>query len=713
MLVEIKGKHALFSRPELRAERYSYEVPTKTAIVGILRQIYWKPEITYIIKKIYVINKPIFENIMQNNQTEKINMSKIIKGKDIAIARIENSTPRTMHVLKNVHYIVEIDFELTSEKTATNNITKHVEIFKRRVQKGQYYNVPVLGVREFDCTINLTDKVPFSQNRGIKELGYMLYDFDYVQSKPVFKKLNMINGCIDFEKDYSDSQHGWLFQELVNYYDNYCNTLNLPQKGFSTEKITYELVIDKNGNFVEINALHKSDKGKILPVLMEVPEAVLGRTSGVKPNFLYDNSKYVFGFDVDNSKQKAFVDKIKDICPRGTIPEIDAVLDFFQNSVQTLVDEDFKSFLEINKKGIKELNGNIVFRIKGQKQYVHEIPEVKHAWIEYKKNIDPNAIKCTCMITGQIDVLANIHPLIKGVINSSPFAKLVSLEQNSTAFEVYGLKGSENFPFGETAVFKYSTMLNYFLSQPQHRVSVGNSTFVIWSDNNNTKLLSDLKQLICGFKDNTEENDINIPLGERFYILELTANASRLVVNRFETFTYGSNEMEKDLKRMLSQIRYIYKDTKLHIHWDFFDDYNKNLNRKEEEVNMIKEQSFLLGELLAVLEKAQSDAVPNVRTTKTLADNYIEIAGKYPAQTFAKLLSFSRHHLNKIDYGSSEQIENILEKLQQYDEPFPIRLTPNEQCKFHMGYYAKKKEYKEFFKELKEKNERKDLCDNE
>ena len=60
MRVEVSGRYALFSRPELsrpelRAERFSYEVPTPSALEGILKCIYWKPEMQYNIKKIYVL----------------------------------------------------------------------------------------------------------------------------------------------------------------------------------------------------------------------------------------------------------------------------------------------------------------------------------------------------------------------------------------------------------------------------------------------------------------------------------------------------------------------------------------------------------------------------------------------------------------------------------------------------------------------------------
>ena len=41
--VKVWGDYALFSRPELKVERYSYDVITPSAARGILEAIYWHP----------------------------------------------------------------------------------------------------------------------------------------------------------------------------------------------------------------------------------------------------------------------------------------------------------------------------------------------------------------------------------------------------------------------------------------------------------------------------------------------------------------------------------------------------------------------------------------------------------------------------------------------------------------------------------------------
>lgn len=41
--VNVWGDYALFTRPELKTERYSYDIITPSAARGILEAIYWHP----------------------------------------------------------------------------------------------------------------------------------------------------------------------------------------------------------------------------------------------------------------------------------------------------------------------------------------------------------------------------------------------------------------------------------------------------------------------------------------------------------------------------------------------------------------------------------------------------------------------------------------------------------------------------------------------
>ena len=54
--VEVWGPYALFSRPEMKAERVSYDVITPSAARGLIEAVYWKPAIRWKIDRIQVCN---------------------------------------------------------------------------------------------------------------------------------------------------------------------------------------------------------------------------------------------------------------------------------------------------------------------------------------------------------------------------------------------------------------------------------------------------------------------------------------------------------------------------------------------------------------------------------------------------------------------------------------------------------------------------------
>ena len=95
--VEVWGDYALFSRPEMKVERVSYDVITPSAARGILEAIYWHPGIKYEIERIFVLNEIKFTNIRRNEVLQKIsveNVRKFIKSRkgELYIATSEVQT---------------------------------------------------------------------------------------------------------------------------------------------------------------------------------------------------------------------------------------------------------------------------------------------------------------------------------------------------------------------------------------------------------------------------------------------------------------------------------------------------------------------------------------------------------------------------------------------------------------------------------------------
>lgn len=195
MLLDIKGDYALFTRPEFKVERLSYDVITPSAARGIIEAVYWKPAIRYVIDKIYVCNEPEFVSIKRNEVSKKISSNNMLKlmsqtGGNDGMFVSDCRQQRVTTLLKNVHYIIEFHFIMTGIDSSNADSTpeKHYNILKRRLLKGQYFNQPCMGCREFPAIVTLieeNDTVPASELKGIRDLGYMLYDLEYPAVKHI------------------------------------------------------------------------------------------------------------------------------------------------------------------------------------------------------------------------------------------------------------------------------------------------------------------------------------------------------------------------------------------------------------------------------------------------------------------------------------------------------------------------------------------------
>ena len=167
IILKVWGDNACFTRPEMKVERVSYDVITPSAARGIIEAIHWKPAIRWIIDRIHVLEPICFENIRRNEVADTIkqgkvdtamktgNLSKLIYHVDDG----DNRQQRSAIILKKVCYVIEAHFEITEQAGTDDNAGKHIEIFKRRAIKGQCFQQPCLGNREFSASFELLDSL--------------------------------------------------------------------------------------------------------------------------------------------------------------------------------------------------------------------------------------------------------------------------------------------------------------------------------------------------------------------------------------------------------------------------------------------------------------------------------------------------------------------------------------------------------------------------
>jgi len=207
IMVDVSGPRACFTRPEMKSERVSYDVMTPSAARGILESVYWKPAIRWLIDDIDVVNPIRFDTFRRNEVGSKAsytNARKVEKSSEgvLGISATEDRQQRATMYLKNVRYVITAHFELTDAAGDEDTAEKHYNIALRRLRKGQCFNQPYFGCREFAVDeIHLIEDgvLPLSVYQGERrDLGFMLYDLDYANGyAPLFYRAIMENGHID------------------------------------------------------------------------------------------------------------------------------------------------------------------------------------------------------------------------------------------------------------------------------------------------------------------------------------------------------------------------------------------------------------------------------------------------------------------------------------------------------------------------------------
>ncbi len=378
-----------------------------------------------------------------------------------------------------------------------------------------------------------------------------------------------------------------ILQALTSYYDRLLHDPNVdvPEPGFSTEKIHYEILLGPDGTLRSIDNIQQTpEKGsKRLPRLLKVP-APVKRTAGIAANFLWDNTGYVLGADAKGKPERsreqfaafcalahAIGDGLDDAGMRAVLAFLDA---WNPDDAASLASWEDMTGL------------NVVFRLDGNLAYVHEQSGVREAWLRHL-DAKTGGGEAFCLVTGKPAAAARLHPSIKGVRGAqSSGAALVSF--NLDAFTSYGKEQNYNAPVSERMAFAYTTALNHMLARgsdqkkqlggtaeairqaaysdtpaPTRRVlMVGDATTLFWTEKP-TRAESDFGEFFNNPEGDDEAHDGEViqrlrelvsavaagkepPLWDGdnastpFYILGLSPNAARLSVR----FWYPSTVKE-------------------------------------------------------------------------------------------------------------------------------------------------------------------------
>ena len=214
--IHVWGDLACFTRPELKVERYSYEVMTPTAAKGILSAIYWKPEFEWVVDRIHVLRPIRYTQIRRNELAGRViaPSSAVMKGEQVPHKLgqyIEDERQqRAATLLRDVAYVIEARVRILKEDASgCNSVAKHLEVFKRRAGAGQCFHQPYFGTREFPVMFELlTDgaalpESSLSPQEKNRHLGLMLHEIIYSDCP---KKASDAITCVDHDKSTKDKR---------------------------------------------------------------------------------------------------------------------------------------------------------------------------------------------------------------------------------------------------------------------------------------------------------------------------------------------------------------------------------------------------------------------------------------------------------------------------------------------------------------------------
>ncbi len=207
--LEVWGELACFTRPEMKVERFSYPIITPSAVRGIFDAIYWegirekdriRSYFYWQTRRIEVLKPPRYIALRRNEVKDKAPFGIITKrmqgdpdadprvwadaGEDFFLKeggkagdRNKGRTQRQTMALKEVHYRIYAD--IIPHADFRGDIAKFNAMFERRAKRGQCFQQPYFGCREFPAYFEWHDPAtpgggPY--NNVNLQLGWMLYD---------------------------------------------------------------------------------------------------------------------------------------------------------------------------------------------------------------------------------------------------------------------------------------------------------------------------------------------------------------------------------------------------------------------------------------------------------------------------------------------------------------------------------------------------------
>ena len=347
-----------------------------------------------------------------------------------------------------------------------------------------------------------------------------------------------------------------ILQALVSYYNKLAARGEISKPGWAKAKISGAIELGDDGSVLGILPLkvESPDGKKQIPREILLP-APVKKTSGERSNFLWENAEYLLGVQTkeDGGKTaKRFVTakELHDsLLADMHTPVAEAIKAYFADCDPAAI----ASMLPDGCMDELRKGANLTFLY--QSRFPGEFPELCAAWDAYYggKKIGETFVD---VVTGEVVVPEATHPSIKNVQDAQPSgAALVSF--NAEAFESFGRKQNLNAPMGKETAFAYTSALNSLTGDKDHRQHIGDMTVVYFAEDAEPVYQDVMDLCFAGSDDRVTDAELhsilqNIAAGkqtdfagktlspdDRFYLLGISPNASRLSVRCFWQSSFG------------------------------------------------------------------------------------------------------------------------------------------------------------------------------
>src|SRR3972149_1825367 len=127
--LKVWGDAFCFTRPEMKAERVSYDVITPSAARAIFEAILWKPEISWTITRIDVLNPIKWMTVRRNELGSKVPVGSVTTAMNRGNGKLgqyveDDRQQRAGLILKDVAYLLHAELNLKAQAALENSLQK-------------------------------------------------------------------------------------------------------------------------------------------------------------------------------------------------------------------------------------------------------------------------------------------------------------------------------------------------------------------------------------------------------------------------------------------------------------------------------------------------------------------------------------------------------------------------------------------------------------